>query len=118
VSLNDNPGLEAYLHLNRANPTSSSLAAETYQHSLGHPGSSEELDFLRQEIFDALREPSPTPEGNEGFMHRVSVTVHFKPETFDKLFRHLPGMPHAGNVSGRLYDVKEVIYFLPMNNQK
>ena len=110
VSLDTNPELKAYLTLNRANPNTSSLARRRYEASKAniHLPEDHDLQVLRQDFFEALGEPKPTPSCNEGFQHRVSVTVPFSHESFERHFRHLPGIPPTGNHSGSHHHVDSV----------
>ncbi|KAK7089032.1 uncharacterized protein [Littorina saxatilis] len=110
VSLKENPGLASYLEVNKSNPLSSTFAK--HQHSLAqervpNPHDSD-LQYLRQEVWEELGEPQPTPDGNIGFRLRVRVSVPFKAESFDQHFRHLPGIPPTGNVRGAYFHIKEI----------
>ena len=94
VKLNNNPELANYVRLNQANPNSCTairerlLATTPPDARVNDP----DVQVIRQVIFDELGGARFTREGDEGFVKRVSVTLPFGREAFERLFCPVLGL--------------------------
>ena len=89
IALDQNPELEAYLAVNKANPESCSL--------LKHQTDCSDLAALRQMIFDSLGDIRRTPDGSMGRQTRITVKLPFRTEAF-QAFRDAGVTSGSGNV--------------------
>ena len=103
VSLGDNPELDQFMTDNRANPSSCTATRRRLENLVppGVSGLDDDILIIRHAVFDALGGARYTPEGNTGFVKRVSVTVPFRAAAWKRHF-----CPLLGHRSPKTTDTK------------
>lgn len=104
VSLTANPELKAYIHNNRANPSSCNIQREMLAQRAppATHGLDDDILVIRQVVYDQLGGARYTQEGNVGFEKRVNVAVPFPVASWQRHFMPVLGVRELGNFEAQV----------------